>query len=166
MDREKQRLEQDKHVTDRFSNAIGQLGSADEIVRAGQRQDPQRQGRRRERTQPHRLRPPHSLAAAQQAIATDWATAETALGVNQPTTTQAAPPPVPPTHAPTPATTQPEPPAPAPTQQEPPSNTDPLAGKYRAGEFCSKTNLGVTTTATNGATITCRRDGNYNRWQY
>ncbi|WAL68621.1 hypothetical protein ORV05_12865 [Amycolatopsis cynarae] len=107
-----------------------------------------------------------TLAAAQQAIATDWTTAETALGLNQPTTTQAAPPPAPPTHAPAPATTQPEPPAPAPAQQEPPSNTDPLAGKYHAGEYCSKANLGVTTTATNGASITCRRDGKSNRWEY
>jgi hypothetical protein len=103
-----------------------------------------------------------TLVAAQQAIATDWTTAETVLGLNKPTTAQTAPPPA--QLAPTPASTQPESSAPAPVQQEPPANSDPLAGKYHAGEFCSKANLGVTTTATNGATITCQRVGNYNRW--
>ncbi|WP_165436415.1 pentapeptide repeat-containing protein [Amycolatopsis suaedae] len=35
VDRDKQRLEEDKHVTDRLNNAIGHLGSEDETVRAG-----------------------------------------------------------------------------------------------------------------------------------
>jgi pentapeptide repeat protein len=35
LDREKQRLERDKYVTDRFSAAVGHLGSTDETVRAG-----------------------------------------------------------------------------------------------------------------------------------
>ncbi|GAA4012892.1 hypothetical protein GCM10022247_39390 [Allokutzneria multivorans] len=35
LDKEKQRLDQDKHVTDRFSAAVGHLGSGDETVRAG-----------------------------------------------------------------------------------------------------------------------------------
>lgn len=35
LERAKQRLDEDKHVTDRFSNAVGHLGSADVTVRAG-----------------------------------------------------------------------------------------------------------------------------------
>lgn len=35
LDRDKQRLEEDKQVTDRFSNAVAHLGSEDETVRAG-----------------------------------------------------------------------------------------------------------------------------------
>ncbi|NKQ56977.1 hypothetical protein HFP15_29325 [Amycolatopsis sp. K13G38] len=96
-----------------------------------------------------------TLAAAQHAIATDWTTAETVLGLNTPATTASTPPP-----APTAAPTQ------APVQQNTPAPSDPLAGRYHAGEFCSKANLGVTTTATNGAMITCQRDGSYNRWKY
>lgn len=104
-----------------------------------------------------------TLAAAQSAIATDWTTAEAVLGLNTPTSNRTTPPPAAP--APRPAQTKANTPSPAPVQQDAPPPGDPLAGRYRAGEFCSKANLGVTTIATNGATITCRRDGNRNRWE-
>ncbi|WP_200834413.1 hypothetical protein [Amycolatopsis alkalitolerans] len=100
------------------------------------------------------------LAAAQHAIVADWTTAVAVLGLSpapSPATKASTPPPAPAT-PPRPA------PAPAPVQQ-PPVQSDPLAGRYHAGEFCSKANLGVTTTATNGATITCEHVGNYNRWE-
>ncbi|GAB2968291.1 hypothetical protein LWP59_26965 [Amycolatopsis acidiphila] len=104
-----------------------------------------------------------TLTAAQRAIAADWTTAETVLGLNTPTSTRTTPPPAAP--APRPAPTKAHAPSPAPVQHDTPAPADPLAGRYHAGEFCSKANLGVTTIATNGATITCRRDGNYNRWE-
>ncbi|KAA9160188.1 hypothetical protein FPZ12_017700 [Amycolatopsis acidicola] len=103
-----------------------------------------------------------TLTAAQQAIAANWSTAETVLGLDAPVSTPATTAPST-TKTKAKATTTAE--APAPVEEDTSAADDPLAGRYRAGEFCSKSNLGVSTIATNGATITCVPDGSRYRWK-
>jgi hypothetical protein len=64
------------------------------------------------------------------------------------------------TSAPVPTTAVPVTAAPAAS----PPLTSSSGNLYRAGEICSAADLGLSTTASNGATILCETDGGYNRW--
>jgi hypothetical protein len=88
------------------------------------------------------------------------------------TTTTQAPAPTtsaPPVQAPVPAPpTTPYvapyvPPAPPPAVGASPGLTSPAGNLYRAGEFCPKADLGVTTTGSDGR-ITCQALNGYDRW--
>jgi hypothetical protein len=79
-----------------------------------------------------------TLAAAQQAIASDWIMLGEQLGVTTPPASATA--------TSTPVMT--------PTSVQPPAVTVPLAD-YKAGEFCPKADIGLTVTTSEGA-LTCK----------
>ena len=100
-----------------------------------------------------------TLAAAQQAIATDWIALGRQLGV----TTTAAAPATGPTAAPPPAADAS--PAPAPAATAGCSPTTPSGSCYRRGEYCSSAEHGTTGTDASGNAITCEDVSGTWRWE-
>ena len=102
-----------------------------------------------------------TLAAAQQAIATDWIALGRQLGV----TTTAAAPATGPTAAPPPAADASPAPAPAPAATAGCSPTTPSGSCYRRGEYCSSAEHGTTGTDASGNAITCEDVSGTWRWE-